>query len=347
MRILLASASSPNPFIGELANALSIRPEVDSVEQDLHRFWKNPKSADVVHIHWPRALFPGWDPENRDDLERLEQVLDAWDDQIVINTVHNLHAHYRDSEIYEELNRMVYDHVDGFVHMGQVSEGLFQNEYPETKRNPHEVIPHGRYEVFDNGVSREEARRRLGLGQKSHVVLAFGALRHPEELRLLMEGLRIFSEPKKKLVVAGRLAWANNKVHTGALRGYHSLRSIARPVQFYFGAIDNDEVQYFLNACDQIVIPRKDILNSGDVTLGFTFGRVVVGPKCGVVQEVLEETGNPVYDPESPESLANALNEGVGLVKRGKGEQNRVYAEKFMDWGDIARKHIEFYKSVR
>jgi hypothetical protein len=229
--------------------------------------------------------------------------------------------------------------------MGQVSKELFQNEYPETKTKSHEVIPHGRYDVFDNEVSREEARRRLGLELDAHVVLAFGALRHPEELRLMTDGFNYFRNSQKKLVVAGRFAWANNKIHKGVLRGFHYLRSIARPIQFYFGRINDDEVQYFLNACDQIVIPRKNVLNSGDVALGFTFGRVVVGPKCGVIQEVLERTGNPVYDPEFPSSLSNALHYGAELSNNGKGDQNCRYAENFMNWKEIASDHIEFYKS--
>jgi glycosyltransferase involved in cell wall biosynthesis len=346
MDVLLAAATSPNPFVPELARALSTHPEVFSVKQDLDDFWKAPNSADIVHVHWPRALFSNWTAEDRNALSRLECALEAWTEATIVNTVHNLRPHYREAPIYDDLNHLVFKYVDGYIHLGHASQRLFRREYPETTSEPHEVIPHGRYNGFENAVTRDEARRHLGLDPDSCVVLAFGALRHPEELRLLVEGFGGFRHKGKKLVIAGRLAWAKGPVRRRMLRAYHRLRFLSHPIQFHLGAIDDDEVQYFLNACDQLVIPRKDVLNSGNVALGFTFGRVVVGPNCGVIREVLEETGNPIFDPQDPSTLSDALDKGARLVEKKAGHRNQRYAEKHLNWEQIARKHVDFYSQM-
>jgi len=112
------------------------------------------------------------------------------------------------------------------------------------------------------------------------------------------------------------------------------------------GFIPHENVPGLLRVADLLVIPRKKALNSGNVALGFTFGTVVVGPDVGVIGEVLRETGNPVYDPTQPKSLGTALEQGIGLTRSGKGEENRAHAEDYWDWTDLAAEHVDFYHEL-
>ncbi len=112
------------------------------------------------------------------------------------------------------------------------------------------------------------------------------------------------------------------------------------------GFLPEDEVQDYLNAADILIIPRINSLNSGNVALGLTFGKVIVGPDTGVIGETLRATGNPVFDPQNRKSLAVALLLARDLLTTKLGENNRAFAMNELDWGKIAQQHIAFYKQL-
>jgi glycosyltransferase involved in cell wall biosynthesis len=118
-------------------------------------------------------------------------------------------------------------------------------------------------------------------------------------------------------------------------------------VQVYEERIPVDDVQLFMQAADVLVIPRKQALNSGNVALGFTFGKVVVGAEHGVIGETLRHTGNPVFDPDQPEQLGKAIREGIRLAQQEKGLQNLQFAKSNLQWRGIADQHVVFYQRLQ
>ncbi len=60
---------------------------------------------------------------------------------------------------------------------------------------------------------------------------------------------------------------------------------------------------------------EPDELNSGNITLGFTFGLVVLGRNGGDIGEILKETKNPVFDPADDKSIKIALNTSLNLAQ--------------------------------
>ena len=106
------------------------------------------------------------------------------------------------------------------------------------------------------------------------------------------------------------------------------------------------DIPDFFNAADVVLIQRRHILNSGNVPMAFYFGKIVVGPDVGNVGEWLRATGNPVFDPGRPESVAVALEAGLRLAEGGFGETNRAYADSELSPARAARRHLEAYASV-
>ena len=110
------------------------------------------------------------------------------------------------------------------------------------------------------------------------------------------------------------------------------------------GFVEEEDTQLYLNAADVLFIPRLKVLNSGNITLGMTFGKVVVGPDSFDVGHLLRETGNVVFDPERPETASYALEKAFGLAADGKiGKSNRRRA--LQDWSaeQCAHKYGEFF----
>lgn len=67
-----------------------------------------------------------------------------------------------------------------------------------------------------------------------------------------------------------------------------------------------------------VFIQRTDILNSGNVPLALSFGRVVTGPDSGNIGGLLAETGNPAFDPADPRSVDIALERAARLSATDK-----------------------------
>ncbi len=105
-------------------------------------------------------------------------------------------------------------------------------------------------------------------------------------------------------------------------------------------------VQIYLKAADLLFIPRFNTLNSGNVALGFTFGKVVIGPGYGVIGETLNKTENPVFDPADLNSVSEAIKAGFDLAKSGHGIKNKEFANHNMKWKDIAADTLKAYQAL-
>ena len=88
-------------------------------------------------------------------------------------------------------------------------------------------------------------------------------------------------------------------------------------------------------------------MNSGNVTLGMTFGRVVVGPDSWDVGEILREFGNPVFDPDNPATASAAVDRGFALAREGKvSETNRRVALDNWKPEQCAEMYMKFYREL-
>lgn len=89
---------------------------------------------------------------------------------------------------------------------------------------------------------------------------------------------------------------------------------------------------HHVTAVDVVLIQRNEILNSGNLPLGFSAGKVVVGPSVGNVGSTLEETGNPTFKPNDESSLIQAVSRGFQLSDDSNkiGEAN--YQKATTEW---------------
>jgi glycosyltransferase involved in cell wall biosynthesis len=336
MKVIIG-CDSRNPYESQLSEALSSEQDTEEVKESLYEFWKQPTNADILHIQWPEALY-NWKNPQPWEVARLANILEEWSSMAsIVTTVHNHKPHNLDN--WKRLYRLVYQNSDGIIHMGETSRRWFLDRYDFASEKEHAVIPHGNYTCFSDRVTSSEARERLDLNSEDWVCLTFGEIRHPEERDLLVEAFDHLGIRSKKLVIAGRLPPLSRR----RLR-YWRLKYDPR-IDIQEGWIPDEEVQLYLRAADTVVIPREGVLNSGNVALGFTFGRPVVGPDEGVIGEVLSRTGNPTHEPGNPKALAEAVEEVKGSQEK-LGTRNKNYATEKMNWDTVASQHVDLYRDI-
>jgi glycosyltransferase involved in cell wall biosynthesis len=225
------------------------------------------------------------------------------------------------------------------LHHGNSSIRAIAERYPSAEPLIARTCPHGGYWQLVGTLSPEAARDRLGLSGKGRILLAFGDVRDPRELFLIVQATRARGW---HVLFAGRL-------HSRRKPLWFLINRLARliPTKRWTlipGSVPDDEVDAYVKAADAVFIPRYEALNSGNVFLGFTFGKAVVGPSIGNIGEILALTGNPTFDPGDGRSIRRALAtlnpEGAAEL----GRRNAAWLRENGQWDQtaaIARGAIE------
>lgn len=350
------TTGTKNPYLFLLMRELA---GINNVNRVMHGYgWLyEDVNADIVHLHWPELLVKSHLSDmSRDDLlkeENFKNVLNAIEKRKrrgskVIATIHNETPHKDHSGRYDSYFSKIYDLCDGFIHMGGVSQELTEASFKQEVKGKHSfIIPHGNYAFFPNKMDQVESRKKLRLPQQGTVVMSFGAIRSKRELELGITACKRAKVKNLTYVIAGRLPdpYKSQPRHflTRKMLYANMFNEKIRTYEMY---ISPENVQMFLNSADVLFIPRFNTLNSGNVALGFTFGKVVIGPDYGVIGETLKETGNPVFDPYNADSVSAAIEEAVELAVTGHGNKNKIYANKQMKWDDVAKKTFDAYEQL-
>lgn len=360
MKILVANIPLPqNRFLVDLNQSIG---EQISLVHDEKLFWNREGNFDVIHLHFPEYLTFRHEEEYTSGLtdeliSATEQRLQYWGKRSkIIITRHVLLPHDALSNPrWEKMYETVYKNVHGVVHFASASVDEFIQRYANTKFTfgapKHCVIPHHNYTSLPNNIDQPTARRTLGISPKSKVMLVFGAIRNFEERDLILRTFQNLKVPRKLLLVS---RWKEKLSTVKWIRLKYWLRDLSRAYyklhpsyQFNYGFVEEEDTQLYLNAADVLFIPRLRVLNSGNVTLGMTYGKVVVGPDSWDVGQLLRETGNPVFSPDDPSTAIDATQKAFDLAKEGViGPQNRQTALTQWSAKQCADRYIDFMKEV-
>ncbi|MFW6113693.1 MAG: glycosyltransferase, partial [Actinomycetota bacterium] len=194
----------------------------------------------------------------------------------VILTVHNVYPHER-GKIKQLLNMLVLRFARLiFVHTEKNKEELVKLGYEKDRI---EVIPHmalGRdiLEVDRMNLSREEAKRELGLEEHRKVLCFFGNIREYkglDELLLALGKVKLVI-PDISLIIAGQ-PWVKWEKYEKIIGEQGLEDHVIRKIRF----LPFDELLLCLKASDLVVFPFKELHSaSGSVSLALSMGSDVM-----------------------------------------------------------------------
>lgn len=345
--IVFREDDTDNQFVHILCQAIC-RQGIDA-HCSVNDFWEGNGVYDIIHFQWPEEVV-GWSCTDATVIERLKQQIEHFkaNGSRFVYTRHNNCPHYG-NPIIKQAYEVIESCSDIVVHMGRYSREEFIKKYPESRNA---IIPHHIYEnTYREDIPQKEAREHLGISENRFVVTAFGKFRNREEIAMVVKSYLHLCDKKKYLLAPRMLPFTRHPRQRNPLKRILSLAGyfLAPPLMMLKGIragandelISNEELPYYLAASDVIYVQRKQILNSGNIPLAFLFGKVVIGPDIGNVGELLRDTGNPVFDPESTTSITNALKEARQLVGKGKGKENHQYALQQMNLEKVAREYAK------
>jgi beta-1,4-mannosyltransferase len=304
--------------------------------------WK----ADILHFHWLHPYMirnSGLGTVLRAARLLVELTILKASGQRIVWTVHNLKNH---DNRHVALER-------GFTkHFARLSSAIITHSQSAATevasafaiadpRRIH-VVPHGNYiGCYPNEVSRAAARGKLGLDSESIVFLFLGRIQPYKDVPELIREFKTL-RPDSSLLIAGPTADA---------RMEQTLRKeigTAQNILFHPGFVSGERIQFYMNACDAVVLPYREILTSGAAMLAMSFGRACVAPRVSGMLELLDSEGAFLYDPDKPGALAEAIC-AAGSNKPNLQRMGMHNLEKISEqtWDKAAAHLLEIYQTVR
>ncbi len=256
---------------------------------------RNCTNVKFIHLHW---LFAIYDSRNKGLDNRkalffyLKLVLAKALGYRIFWTVHNFMSHEPTNAMLEKRVRMfVAKKADAVIAHCDYARKTIQEHWgvPEQKIR---VIPHGSYlGHYPNEVSRRAAREKLGFKDDCFTFLFFGAIRDYKGVKPLINSFREVEavNPDINLVIAGKPF--NKKIEAETLR-----LAQGENIKCFLKHIPDEDVQYYFNAADAVVLPYQNILTSGAAILALSFGKKVVAPKKGCLPELISGDAGILYE---------------------------------------------------
>lgn len=337
-----------NPYVSVLIERLK---EIDSsldIISGISTFWSDEIfTCDIIHVHWPDLLLKNTEKSTIELKDRLQNLKSAG--KKIVATCHNIKPHFAKYPWQNEAYDIVYKSCDLILHMGNYSLDLFKSSYPNCQ---HKILPHHIYDDrYTEHYSKSSALKRLKLSSSYHYILCLGAFRDKKE-RTLILGLRdflkansfkilapSFSIPARPLGIRSTLKFIKNRIEAFFLNHKYNVINFSR-------IVDDQEIPLLGAAADFVLIQRTDILNSGNLPLGFYLKKVVVGPNTGNVGDFLKQTGNPVFDTANLSTLPLSLKAGMKLAQSNYGDNNYLFAIKNLGSKEIALQLLKLYKEL-
>ena len=318
---------------------------VRSPQQMWRVFWQG---VDILHIHWPEYALSL--PFSRMLLHAFTLFASSiWHRSRggkVVWTVHNLSPHEdRYPFLVKWFYRALAHVVDGLIFLTETSRSLFQEDekMQPFKDKPATVIPHGHYlPVYPDRLSKGEARKLLNLPPDAKVILFFGALRPYKGVEELLAAAQDLSSEDFLFLIAGRPLSEDYKKQLMRMAGECS------HIQFHPWHVPDEKVPLYCSSADLMILPYKEILNSGTAFLALTFGVPVVVPRLGSLKELSQRYPRLVYvydPPLTKEKVIQSL-ESIRLSDSEREGEWKNFLRDY-DWHKVAEQTLKFYQTLK
>jgi glycosyltransferase involved in cell wall biosynthesis len=250
-----------------------------------------------------------------------------WSERFVY-TAHNLLPHDRDnSRFFFWVYRLIYSLPhDIIAHTNKVADQLSSEFHVRPSKIT--VISIGlNEEIEETHLSFREARKLLELPEGGQIGLFFGKVEPYKGVDRLAEAWGIVKTPATRLLIAG---WCPD---TGYAHLVHS--AIAKSprkasIQWREGFVANGLVAVWLRACNVVVMPYRNIYQSGVVFLCLRFGVPIVATDVGSLSEFIDSESGIIAQTNDPAGIATALDQFFLNPARFRREEIANRAQRYL-----------------
>jgi glycosyltransferase involved in cell wall biosynthesis len=193
---------------------------------------------------------------------------------------------------------------DAFITM---SEKVMNDLRLFEKTKPAVLTHHPLYDTFGNIVSKQEARKHIGLAGNEKIILFFGFIRKYKGLDLLLESIAYLKNIKPetlnfKLLVAGEF-YEDPKPYRQLIEKLGIEDHLVLRTEF----IPDSEVKYYLCAADAVIQPYRNATQSGVTPLAYYFEKPMIVTNVGGLASLVPHLQAGIVVEPSPEGIAEGI----------------------------------------
>jgi beta-1,4-mannosyltransferase len=313
MRVLAWPTASANPYTPRLYSHMRSGVSIEdfSARKLLAKY-------SVWHVHWPESLLNIRNPVYA--ASKVEAFFCALDylkarGTKIVWTMHNYSSH---EKLHPSLEawfwRQFIPRVDGAISLSAAGLCLGRERFPQLDNIPTSIIPHGHYRA-EYPQKAVDAREILGIPTNAKVLLFFGTIRAYKNVDFLIRTFRKVDAADAILYIVGQ---PNSSVLASDIQKEASLD---HRVRVLFEFVKPEDVSVYLGAANVVVLPYREILNSGSALLALSLNRPVLVPQLGAMDELRADFGD-------------------SWVRTFAGELNKTILESALDWAIQIRPRI-------
>ena len=210
---------------------------------------------------------------------------------------------------------------DAFITM---SDKVMKDLKSMEPNKPAIQVAHPLYDNFGPAISKEAARKELGIGNSELVILFFGFIRKYKGLDILFEAMqRLKSQipnskfpvrtghpggPIPKLLVAGEF-YEDEKTYQQQIDAL----GIRDMLILKTGFIPDSEVKNYFCAADLVIQPYRNATQSGVTPLAYHFEKPMIVTNVGALPDYVPHGKAGLVADPSPDSLAAAIRQYFAL----------------------------------
>jgi D-inositol-3-phosphate glycosyltransferase len=270
-------------------------------------------------------------------------------------TAHNVNQARRD-ENDSLLNRLTLriqyhftDHL--FVHTQKMKDELISDFAVEDAAVT--VIRHPINDAFpDTALTPGEAKQKLGLRDDEKAILFFGRIRPYKGIERLLAAYEKVARSGSayRLILAGEPKKGSEDYLQQIREAISSIDkngSVISRIEF----IPDEDMELYLKAADVLVLPYKEIFQSGVLFLAYTFGLPVIAADVGSFrEEIVEGKTGFLCKPGDVEDLANTIEKyfASDLYRslKSRRQEIRDYAYAVHSWDAVANLTRKAYEEI-
>lgn len=218
----------------------------------------------------------------------------------IIHTLHNTQNH---REFWLSWERIIYVFfLKKCAKIRVYSDTGKQDAIKKFKIEPGKIyviqdIPYHHY--YPDNVLKKESRVNFNINPRDFVFLFFGKIKEYKGLENLIRAFKSIKKSGDNLIIAGECLDENYQL---------SLKKSTRnspEIIWHDQFITKQEVQYFFNVADVVVLPFVKIDHSGSIDLAMSFSKPVITLKTGATLELLVHQKSLLF--EKPDDLGSCM----------------------------------------
>ncbi len=298
---------------------------------------------DVLHAHWPdKALNAGSWLGSAARAGVALAILSAArrHGAAVVWTAHNAEPHESRRPRLERWfwSRFV-SRVDAVIHLSHAGRHAVEARHPSLAALPHAVVTHGHFRAaYPDTVGREEARAALAIPDSARVITFIGRVREYKNVPRLIRTVRALPGGDLVLLVGGAAQTAELAAEIRAAAGDDSR------VRLALRHVPEADVQHYLRAADLVVLPFREITNSGSAVLALSFDRPVLVPALGAMGELQALVGGDWVHTYQGDLTPAVLRDALQRVALRPPTSRPPLGQ--LEWPAIARRTMSLYRAV-